>query len=237
MVLESMGRTNQADERCDMNKRIIIQHWAGEIPPIVLLSIASMRAYAAQIGAEYRLLTGLCFEPRLSPPCQKIAMLQPEFDAYEDVAMVDADMLARKGLEEDLFTVPGYGIYHPEAHRRILRNVPRLPSSVHAFWGGAVYRFPRDLRIRLREQYVFEEALPFNCRGNGVDEGIMHRLAVRADIGHTRDSYFGQEWAWASYDEHPERGKFIHIRHHDGKGHRCDKMDVYRDLQQRGVFP
>lgn len=217
--------------------KLLLQHWDTiRLPEIVKLSIETMGEYADRIGAESRLLDGDCFDDRLTAPCQKLAMLKERYDDYDEVVMVDADMFPVRGLTEDVFDLTGYGIYHPEAHRRVLRHLPGLSSPVAACWGGAIYRLPRSVRIALRREYDFDEARRFNNRGNGEDEGILHRLAMRAGIDHHPFSYFGQEWAWASYASDFTKARFIHCRHHDGKGHKRDKMDVYRDLRTRGVL-
>lgn len=217
-------------------QKLLLQHWDGAIPEIVHLSSEAMRGYANRIGAEYLLMRGKPLDERLTPPCQKLAMLSLAMDAYETVAMADADQFPVAGLTEDVFDQSGFGIYHPDAHRRIMRHLPGLSSSTAPFWGGAIYRLPLSARKALREQYDYNEAKRFNQRGNGEDEGIMHRLAMRAHFSHTGALYFGQEWAWPSYADDMKPAKFVHIRHHNGKGKLCDKMDVYRDLKARGIL-
>lgn len=216
-------------------KNILLQHWhTAHLPEIVRLSAQSMREYAAHIGAEWRMMISHPWDKRLTPPCQKCYLLHENLDDFDWVVMVDADMFPRSGLIESIFDdVIGYGIHHPSAHQRVARQLPNLITPTSHFYGGAVYRFPLTIRQLMRAHYRFEEAIQFNERGKGEDESIISRLATLARIP---PLYFGQEWAWASYDPHPEKGKFIHVRHHDGKGHRVDKMDVYRDLKSRGII-
>lgn len=216
--------------------RLLLQHWTGEIPEIVALSTEAMADYSLRIGADYLFIRGNQWDDRLSAPCNKLIMLSEDYDDYDDVSMVDADMFPVRSLTEDVFALDGFGIYHPEAHRRVLRHLPRLSSPRAAFWGGAIYRLPRSVRIALRREYDFAEARRFNNRGNGEDEGILHRLAMRAGIDHHPLSYFGQEWAWASYAADFTTARFIHIRHHNGKGKLVDKMTVHRDLKARGIL-
>lgn len=200
-----------------------------------------MRAYAKSIGAEYAQLRGPVFDARLTPPCQKLAMLDADLDEYDRVCMVDADVFPRAGLRANVFELHGIGIPHPEAFRRVHRNLPDLTNPAAPFWGGAIYLLDRDTRTRLREGYNYNEATWFNCRGNGEDEGIMHRLAHIAGY-RTHPNlpspplYFGPMWARSSYEPDVADAFLIHIRHHDGKGNRVDKMDELRRLQRAGII-
>jgi hypothetical protein len=215
---------------------ILLQHWSEiDLPEIVRLSSANMEAYAKRMGADYQLFHGFPFDERLTAPCQKLHCLSEKWDEYDVVVMVDADMFAVKGLEESIFEVQGMGIYHPSAHKRVLGKVPELTCSEGPFWGGAVYRFPQFVRKLLRENYDYDEAKQFNNRGCGEDEGILHRLARRAGFRADLPRYFSQDWARGHFDD-LTNAKLVHVRHHDGKGNRVDKIDVYRELEARGIL-
>ena len=77
-------------------KNILLQHWAGDMDELTRLSVSNISKYAKHCDAEYRLLEGMLFNPKLSPQCQKLFMLDPLFDEYDMVVMVDADMFTRK---------------------------------------------------------------------------------------------------------------------------------------------
>ena len=67
---------------------IILQHFDGELRELDKLSMSNIQEYAKMVGAEYRLLTGKPFNPELTAPCQKVQMIQPEFDRYDDVLII-----------------------------------------------------------------------------------------------------------------------------------------------------
>jgi hypothetical protein len=221
-------------------RRLILQHWAGEIPEIVHLSQENVSNYAMRVGADYQLLRGYPFDDRLSAPCQKIHMLAVEFDGYDVVVMLDADMFVVKGLQEDVFDLSGIGMHHPKAHRRVLRVLPHLISPTAPFWGGAIYRLERDLRLRLRAEMDFDELRQFKTRTESEDEGIMHRLATRAGIP-AEGAYIGYRWCYGNFEPHPERAAIIHMRHtlrnrrnHPADGR--DKLANYYHLRDQGVL-
>lgn len=216
-------------------RKLLLQHWhEPNLPEIVALSTEAMKTYARRVEADYLLLIGHPFDRRLSAPCQKLHMLDPLFDDYDIVTMVDADQFPRRNLADDVFLQAGIGWNHGTAHQRVMRHLPHLTSAMAPFWGGAVYRLHRAARQRLRLFYDFTWAQQFNNRGNGEDEGIMHRLALLAGCPVT-GAYFGLEWCWPSFDPVPERGKFLHVRHHYN-GRRSSKMEQYRALVAKGIL-
>ena len=56
-------------------KNIILQHWSGELGPLELASKANMEKYAKHCGAEYQLILGNQFHPKLHSCYQKLIML------------------------------------------------------------------------------------------------------------------------------------------------------------------
>ena len=213
-------------------KRLVLQHWhEAALPEIAKLSTANMRWHAAQMGADYRLLSGNVFEPRLSPWSQKLVMLLPEWDEYETVVMVDVDQFAVNGLKEDIFAETGYGWHHATAQARVRRNLKALTSDSAPFWGGAVYRLPLPLRVKLRNAYSYEEARPFDTMANGVDEGVMHRLAILAQIP-TEGAYLNFKWCWPSYEEDFSKACFVHVRNRPTGS----KLKNYEALRDAGII-
>ena len=75
-------------------KNIILQHYTGEPGELERLSIANISDYASRIGAEYKLVQGNVFRKTLTAPCQKMYMLDPVWDEYDYVVMMDIDMFA-----------------------------------------------------------------------------------------------------------------------------------------------
>jgi hypothetical protein len=221
-------------------KKLILQHWTGEMNELSDRSSANISKYAKRIGADYKLLRGNVFHPTLSPPCQKLYMLDEVFDEYDMVVMLDADMFIRKGMNEDVFEdVEGIG-RHTEIQDRLMLSMKRkhnkLTNPEYPYWGGSIYRLDRNLRQRLRAHIKEEELLPFS--GNFEDEGIMHRLATLAQFEITENTYLpGNHWNRGSFEEGVELAAIIHIRTKiTPTGPKRTKIENYRDLVQRGII-
>lgn len=218
-------------------KNIILQHWSGEINKLTRLSSANISRYAEKIGADYKLLLGNVFHPTLNPPCQKMHMLNEEFDQYDMVVMIDADMFTRKGMNENVFTdVDGIG-RHTEVQDRLVKSVKRLFPDLgdpqYPYWGGSIYRLDRKTRQLLRSHIREEEIIRFHEKFH--DEGIMHRLAVLAKM---KPSYLpGNHWNCGSFEPGVESAALIHIRTKIApQGPKRTKMENYHDLVQRGLI-
>lgn len=215
---------------------IILQHWAGEMSELGLLSSLNIADYAARMGAEYRLLRGHIFRKHLSPQSQKLYMLDAVFDDYDMVVMLDMDMFAVTGLTENVFTdITGTGLFS-EFTATVFQSFKRMfPGDVDqrwAYWGGAIYRLPRELRQRLRAGIVEGDLDKYSSHFH--DEGIMHRLAARAKIPQDR---IPDKWCQCSYLPHPETAAMIHIRTKIApEGPKRSKMENYLDLRARGII-
>lgn len=198
-------------------------------------SVANIWAYAKRIGAQYQLLRGNVFRPNLSAPCQKLHMLDVSFDAYDTVVMLDSDMFAVRGLAENVFELDGSGLfsaYTANVFRRCRERHPGLTDANYAYWGGAIYRLPRELRQCLRAHIVEDELVRFSA--NFEDEGIMHRLAMLAKVSQDR---IPDRWCQCSYLPNPERAAMIHVRTKVAPGGpKRTKLENYRLLQQLGVL-
>jgi hypothetical protein len=73
-------------------------------------------------------------------------MIEKEFDVYDNVLMLDIDMFAPKGMTENIFDLPGVGLYHTvqqRLHRQLVQLYPMLGSINAPYWGGAIYKMER----------------------------------------------------------------------------------------------
>src|SRR5262245_56278767 len=134
---------------------------------VVEASVAACSAYADRIGADYALLRGNVFRENLDPPCQKVAMLSSTFDNYDQVVMLDSDMLPVKGLAENVFEVEGTGLFSEYTKSIFLRcqqEFPDLTDPRYAYWGGAIYKMSRELRQELRRHIREDEITRFAYR-------------------------------------------------------------------------
>ena len=218
-------------------KNIILQHWTGTLGPLELASKANMEKYAKQCGAEYELILGNQFRSWLSPPCQKLIMLDERFDKYEDVLMVDLDMFVVKGVKDNAFDVPGVGLNsatqktlfdsmlkHKKYKKYLYKDGP--------FWGGAFWKFTNAERKQLRKFIVDSELKIFN--NNFMDEGAIHRLATRAGL---KQMDVPEEWCWGNCFPGYENAKMIHIRHKfKYVGPKVPKLEVFQQLRKEGIF-
>jgi hypothetical protein len=214
---------------------LVLQHWAGELNELCRLSSENIQRYAAEFGAEYRLLRGQVFRANLLPYCQKLIMLDVSFDEYDTVVMLDMDMFAPKEYRHDIFEQTGIGVEQVEVFRRLF-NIGKA-SLGHPFWGGAIYRTDKATRVALRAGINDKDLDVYgHSLGMGVDEGIMHQLAIHAGIKPSAEVYLDQRWARSSFLHHTRDTGFIHIRRRQCVGNKKDKMIVHQRLVDEGAI-
>ena len=200
----------------------------------------NIKAYAEICGAEYRLVRGNVFNVNLKPECQKVYMLDKEFDEYDTVVMVDMDMFIRKGMTKNIFTdTRGIGRHfkvQPILRAGLARRLPRLCNPKYPYWGGSIYRMERDLRVRLRKHIIPFNMISFN--NNCVDEGIMHHLATMEKLEENENTYLDrQQWNYSSFDEGVDDAYIIHIRTKiKAGGPKRRKIENYKALVERGLI-
>ena len=221
-------------------KNIILQHWEGPVNELTKLSVSNISSYASSLGAEHKLITGPAFYKGLTSPCQKLVMLDPKFDEYDTVVIMDPDMFVRKNIDKDIFhdeTGVGrhYGIQETLV-KNLARKFPLLGDPNYAYWGGSIYRLERNIRVKLREQIRYNEVVQFS--GNYEDEGIMHRLAVLAGIKNHSANYLTRDmWNKSSFEEDVEDSYIVHIRTKIKQGGpKQPKIENYKALVERGLI-
>ena len=221
-------------------KNIILQHWEGPINELTMLSVANIMGYAKSLDADHMLVNGPAFRRGLTSPCQKLVMLDPKFDEYDTVVMMDPDMFVRKNIDKDIFrdeTGIGrhYGIQETLV-RNLARKFPLLGDPNYAYWGGSIYRLDRNIRVLLRKHIRYNEVSQFS--GNYEDEGIMHRLAVLAGIKNDPKNYLTRDmWNKSSFEEDVEDSYIVHIRTKIKQGGpKQPKIENYKALVERGLI-
>ena len=219
-------------------KNIILQHWTGALGELEVLSSKNIKKYAEKLDADYRMLRGQVFRKELTPPCQKLYMLDEEFDKYDVVVMLDPDMFTRKGMEDNIFDENGIG-KTTEIQDRLLKSLqkchPALANDDYPYWGGAVRRMDRNLRRRLRKHINAENWMPISKPYHFEDEGIMHRLMTLADVKDT--TTLERKWSHGSFEKGIEDAALIHIRTKiAAEGPKRTKIENYRDLIKRGLI-
>ena len=90
-------------------KNIILQHWNGTKTFWVVKCENSIRKYADDIDADYELLSGFPmgdwfpnFNTKPWLVVQKLFMLNEKYDEYDNVLLLDMDMLYT-GVIDDIF--------------------------------------------------------------------------------------------------------------------------------------
>lgn len=219
-------------------KKIILQHWTGSLGELEKLSSANIKEYAEFCGADYKFLRGPVFNYSLASQSQKMHMLSEEWDDYDVVVMLDADMFVRKGSNANIFTdETGIGRHHVVQEslvKSIAAQYPLLCDANYPYWGGSAYRLEKDIRQEFRKHLHINEMIQFN--NTYVDEGIMHRCAVLADYKEKR--YFDrQQWNYSSFEPTVAEANIIHIRTKVVQGGpKRPKIENYKALVKRGLI-
>ena len=225
-------------------RNLILQHFDGELRPLDKLSIENIQAYAEMVGAEYELILGKPFRPRLTAPCQKVHMIDEQFDEYDKVVMLDIDMFAPKGMTDNIFDQRGCGL-HAEVQtmlaKRLAGQYPMIASTTYPYWGGAIYKFDKGTRQRFRQvlntgsdAWMENYNKPYHYE----DEGIFHTLTVFGSMYFAPDEkYLDRRWCQCSFLPNPEKAGFIHIRTKvTPQGPKREKIENYQALVDQGIL-
>ena len=221
---------------------IILQHFDGDLRPLDEKSVENIMAYADMVGADYRLIRGKPFRKHLTSPCQKVYMLNEEFDVYDQVLMLDIDMFAPKGMTENIFDLEGVGLYadvQKMLHRKIAAQYPMIASLSVPYWGGAIYKMDKTMRMTLRQHLDDNDGWmnSYNKPYHFEDEGIMHTLAYRQGLKCEDKYILEQKWCQCSFLPNPENAGFIHIRTKITPSEpKREKIENYKELVSKGVL-
>ena len=63
--------------------------------------------YADMIDADYKLIRGKPFRQNLTNACQKVHMIDEEFDEWDNVLMLDIDMFRPRNMSANVFEEKG----------------------------------------------------------------------------------------------------------------------------------
>jgi hypothetical protein len=220
---------------------IILQHFDGHLRELDVLSVDNIKKYAKMVGAEYQLVRGKPFREHLTAPCQKVHMINEEFDDYDQVLMLDIDMFAPIDMKENVFDLPGIGLYadtQKRLHRDLAGKHPMVASMNTPYWGGAIYKLDKAARKKLRSGLGDNESWMnyYNKAYQFEDEGIMHTLAFKTGYN-PKDPHLDRKWCQCSFLPNPEKAGFIHIRTKvTPTGPKREKIENYKDLKSKGIL-
>ena len=222
-------------------RNIILQHFDGELRELDQLSISNIKDYAEMVGADYRLVKGKPFRKPLTAPCQKVYMLDKEWEEYDNVLMLDIDMFAVKGMQINVFNEKGIGLYEEvqkRLHNKIAHTYPMIANINTPYWGGAIYKLDKKTRQLLRKELGGNEGwmLHYNQLYHFEDEGIIHSLAFKSGVN-PKNPYLDKRWCQCSFLPNPENAGFIHIRTKiTPSGPKREKIENYRELVSKGIL-
>ena len=221
---------------------VILQHFDGDLRLLDEKSVENIMAYADMVGADYRLIRGKPFRKHLTSPCQKVYMLDEEFDEYDQVLMLDIDMFAPKGMTENIFDLEGVGLYSDTQqmlHRKLAAGNPFNASLSVPYWGGAIYKMNLAMRKKLRKNLGGNEnwMKPYNQPYKFEDEGIIHTLAFFEGLKCEDKYILDKKWCQCSFLPNPENAGFIHVRTKiTPTGPKREKIENYNELVSKGVL-
>ena len=234
-------------------KNIILQHFQPHEKYlhekehfIVEKSSENIARYAESLGAEYKMLDGKPFMEDLRMQCQKLCMLNEEYDDYDTVVMLDTDMFVRKDMGMNVFEATGVACYdsvhRDRQHPNFCREFPGFSDRNVQLWSGACYVLDKETRLKFREQInpttkaMMRQISPKPY----VDEGILHMLAVYGKLGYSiYDKSLDEKWQYSHYLPKVEESYMIHVRkrpYGDEDGVYGAKMKNYYELVERGLI-
>ena len=176
-------------------KNIILQHWNGNSPDWVIKCKNSIQNYADKIDAEYEFLSGYpmgdFFENTNTKPflvIQKICMLLEKYDGYDNVLMLDMDMMFT-GKVDNIFEYEGIGRLHKKGMTeagasRNGRKWPKLYKQGLPMFFGNCIKLDRNDRKTLRSK-LNKEIITSGTSEDGYppnDEIIMHYLMYSSGL-------------------------------------------------------
>ena len=146
-------------------RNIILQHFDkfDNMRELDKKSQKNIQEYAVQVGADYSLVLGMPFRDHLTAPCQKVYMIDEEYDDYDNVLMLDIDMFVPKNMDKDIFDEVGVGLYNPiqqNLHTKLVRQNSFQGSMNAPYWGGAIYKMDRDDQF-LHPKWCYDNYLEY----------------------------------------------------------------------------
>ena len=142
-------------------KNLILQYWSGPMPEWARLAMKSIELYAKDISADYQLVSGWPLGEFRGTVSQKICLVKKEYDAWDNVLMLDTDMVY-SGVADDAFQYDGVGRYHLKAmgaqgSSKQGRYWPNLYKEGSPLFFGNFIKLTQQERITLRSALPTEE--------------------------------------------------------------------------------
>ena len=186
------------------------------------ICVDAMCAYAAMVGADHQFHD---YKPKMTdnPYYEVFAIFSEEYDDYDTILAVDADIIPAIGLTENIFDWSGNWATRDIDHWK-QKRATRMPVYDSIGGNGGVYKFTRKERQRMRP-YLSEVFKTNQMDRHGQDEYGMHVLLHYAGmIGEPLDVRWNERWV----KKNPNA--FFH--HCQGQG---DLMPRLEELKNEGL--
>lgn len=172
-------------------KNLILQHHEGELPHCLELATKSVKEYAASVGAEYKFVTGYPFNKDMSVTCQKLCFFNEEYDEYDNVVLLDTDVVMKKD-GANIFEQPGICYINEKAVDRTRSG--KYPYRITLKLAGQLYKGTREERRLLRETFDFKEVKQiFGVNNHKSDEFIFFYLLYKSGLL-TKENHITRDW-------------------------------------------
>ena len=93
---------------------IVPPGYDGQLPDWGQAASKTVQMYCAELGCDYELITGNPIGKEFGPYAQKLHHLNEKYDKYDQVLMLDTDIIATKQYD-NVFDVPQIGVLHDRA--------------------------------------------------------------------------------------------------------------------------
>jgi|SRR6056300_59298 len=164
---------------------LIYQYWDGDMRSGVEASVKNIKEYAKRIGVEHRFEHNpRYFANKMGTESKYYGAFRPiydtDFDSYDNVLFLDADIFAVDGLEENLFdsftgeigmctepfqpkqrtiTTGQITTQRDEHWAQILKNIwnvdlPRTEEGLLKVYNSGVVLYTKEARIKARKKFV-----------------------------------------------------------------------------------
>ena len=149
---------------------LILQHWnnlgKSSMPVWAERAQNSIKKFAKAINVEYQQVHGWPMGEFRGAVCQKLALLLEDYDEYDEVLMLDMDMIATKHIDNP-FNYEGVGRLHLKAMgskeaTKQGRYWPALYKQGAPLFFGNWIKLTRQERIELRKHLPSEDMVLSN---------------------------------------------------------------------------
>lgn len=163
---------------------LILQHWNGPLPEWARLATATIEKYAKSCGADYHLETGYPMGKERGVLAQKLIFLDKKFDSYNEVLLLDTDMVATH-IYDNVFHNVGVGRLHRKGMEKLEgsrngRKWPHFWEHNYPMFFGNFVKLGVQERMRIREHLPpVEDFVKYKDQGEEPNDEIILSYMMR----------------------------------------------------------